>query len=97
MLLFIIAWQRELCNSYEVRIKQLQQELSAFKSEAARAESSMSEALAVKNSEIDALVNSLEVLKKQASASEGKATSLQVLLLTVKFFYCALCLVQGHV
>ena len=94
MLLFAISWQRELCNSYEVQIRQLQQVLSASKSEAARVESSMSEALAVKNSEIDALVNSLEVLKKQASTSEGKATSLQVLLLTVNFFfYCALCLV----
>ncbi|KAM0938300.1 putative Golgin subfamily A member 5 protein [Dioscorea sansibarensis] len=73
----LLVAERELCNSYEVQIRQLQQELSASKSEAARVESSMSEALAVKNSEIDALVNSLEVLKKQASTSEGKATSLQ--------------------
>ncbi|KAJ0986410.1 hypothetical protein J5N97_004766 [Dioscorea zingiberensis] len=74
----LLVAERELCNSYEARIKQLEQELSASKSEAARVESSMSEALAVKNSEIDALVNSLDVLKKQASASEGKVSSLQV-------------------
>ena len=38
----------------------------------------MIEALAAKNSEIEALVNSMDALKKQAALSEGNLTSLQV-------------------
>ena len=39
----------------------------------------MLEALAAKNSEIEALVNSMDALKKQAALSEGNLASLQVL------------------
>lgn len=38
----------------------------------------MVEALAAKNSEIEALVSSLDALKKQAALSEGNLASLQV-------------------
>lgn len=38
----------------------------------------MVEALAAKNSEIEALVSSMDALKKQAALSEGNLASLQV-------------------
>lgn len=38
----------------------------------------MAEALAAKNSEIEALVSSIDTLKKQAALSEGNLASLQV-------------------
>lgn len=47
--------------------------------EVTRVESNMSDALAAKNSEIEALANSLDALKKEAAASESKLASLQVL------------------
>lgn len=59
-------------------MKQLQQDLSESKSEVSRVESNMVEALAAKNSEIEALVSSLDTLKKQAASSEGNLASLQV-------------------
>ncbi|KAK3210637.1 hypothetical protein Dsin_015343 [Dipteronia sinensis] len=74
----LLVAERELSKSYEARIKQLQQELSASKSEVSRVESSMVEALAAKNSEIEALVNSTDALKKQAALSEGNLASLQM-------------------
>ncbi|KAK1549599.1 hypothetical protein Q3G72_004515 [Acer saccharum] len=74
----LLVAERELSKSYEARIKQLQQELSASKSEVSRVESSMVEALAAKNSEIEALVNSTDALKKQAAISEGNLASLQM-------------------
>lgn len=40
----------------------------------------MVEALAAKNSEIEALVSSMDALKKQAALSEGNLASLQVSL-----------------
>ncbi|OMO82669.1 putative Golgin-84 [Corchorus capsularis] len=73
----LLVAERELSKSYEARIKQLQQELSESKSEVTRVESSMVEALAAKNSEIEALVNSMDALKKQAALSEGNLASLQ--------------------
>ncbi|XP_041007273.1 golgin candidate 1-like isoform X2 [Juglans microcarpa x Juglans regia] len=73
---FLIA-ERELAKSYEVHIKQLQQDLSESKSEVSRVESNMVEALAAKNSEIKALVGSLDALKKQTALSEGNLASLQ--------------------
>ena len=76
----MFPWQRELSKSYEARIKQLQQDLSVSKSDVTRVESNMIEALAAKNSEIEALVNSMDALKKQAALSEGNLTSLQVWL-----------------
>jgi hypothetical protein len=38
----------------------------------------MLEALAAKNSEIEALISSMDALKKQAALSEGNLASLQV-------------------
>ncbi|WOK99301.1 golgin-84 [Canna indica] len=73
----LLVAERELTNSYEARIKQLQQDLSLSKMEVARVESNMSDALAAKNSEIEALVNSLDALKKEAAASEEKLASFQ--------------------
>ncbi|KAL5771149.1 hypothetical protein ACOSP7_015303 [Xanthoceras sorbifolium] len=74
----LLVAERELSKSYEASIKQLQQELSASKSEVSRVESGMVEALAAKNTEIEALVNSIDALKKQAALSEGNLASLQM-------------------
>lgn len=73
----LLAAERELSKSYEDQIKQLQLELAAAKKEVAKVESSMVEALAAKNSEIETLVSSLDNLKKQAALSEGNMASLQ--------------------
>ncbi|KAK8660078.1 hypothetical protein V6N13_051014 [Hibiscus sabdariffa] len=73
----LLIAERELSKSYEARIKQLQQDLSVSKNEVTRIESNMVEALAAKNSEIEALVNSMDTLKKQAASSEGNLASLQ--------------------
>ncbi|XWS26785.1 hypothetical protein CRYUN_Cryun26dG0060000 [Craigia yunnanensis] len=73
----LIIAERELSKSYEARIKQLQKDLSVSKNEVTRVESNMVEALAAKNSEIEALVNSMDALKKQAALSEGNLASLQ--------------------
>ncbi|XP_039018109.1 golgin candidate 1-like isoform X1 [Hibiscus syriacus] len=73
----LLIAERELSKSYEARIKQLQQDLSVSKSEVTRIESNMVEALAAKNSEIEALVNSMDALKKQAALYEGNLASLQ--------------------
>lgn len=75
---FFSGWQRELSKSYESHIKQLQQDISESKTEVTRVESSMVDALAAKNSEIEALVSSMDALKKQAALSEGNLASLQV-------------------
>uniref|UniRef100_A0A2P2M9S0 Uncharacterized protein MANES_16G110100 n=2 Tax=Rhizophora mucronata TaxID=61149 RepID=A0A2P2M9S0_RHIMU len=73
----LLSAEREITKSYEARIKQLQQDLSISKSEVTRVESNMAAALATKNSEIEALVSSMEALKKQAAVSEGNLASLQ--------------------
>eukprot|EP00268_Persea_americana_P030268 TRINITY_DN2931_c0_g2_i1.p1 TRINITY_DN2931_c0_g2~~TRINITY_DN2931_c0_g2_i1.p1 ORF type:complete len:714 (-),score=225.17 TRINITY_DN2931_c0_g2_i1:252-2393(-) len=73
----LLVSERERSNSYEARIKQLQQDLSVSKSSVSKIESDMADALAAKNSEIEALVTSMDALKKQAAASEGKLASLQ--------------------
>ncbi|XP_048423330.1 golgin candidate 1-like isoform X2 [Pyrus x bretschneideri] len=73
----LLMSERELSKSYEARIKQLQKDLSTSKSEVTRIESNMVEALAAKNSEIEALVGSMDGLKKQAALSEGNLASLQ--------------------
>ncbi|XP_068343413.1 golgin candidate 1-like isoform X2 [Pyrus communis] len=73
----LLMSERELSKSYEARIKQLQKDLSTSKSEVTRIESNMVEALAAKNSEIEALVSSMDGLKKQAALSEGNLASLQ--------------------
>lgn len=74
----ILLYQRERSNSYEASIKQLQKDLSLSRIEASKIESSMGDALAAKNAEIEALVGSMDALKKQASAAEAKLASLQV-------------------
>ncbi|KAJ4958516.1 hypothetical protein NE237_025627 [Protea cynaroides] len=73
----LLIAERERSNSYERQIRQLQQDLSISKMEVTRVESNISEALAAKNSEIEALVSSMDAFKKQASVSEGKLASLQ--------------------
>ncbi|KAJ8527968.1 hypothetical protein K7X08_015419 [Anisodus acutangulus] len=73
----LLVAERELSKSCEARIKQLQKDLSAAKKEVSRVESSMTEALAAKNAEIEALVSSTDALKKQAALSEGNLASLQ--------------------
>lgn len=78
LLNIILLKQRELTKSYEARIKQLQQDLFTSKSEVTKVEVNMAEALAAKNSEIEALVSSMDALKKQAALSEGNLASLQV-------------------
>ncbi|XP_042485750.1 golgin candidate 1-like [Macadamia integrifolia] len=73
----LLITERERSSSYEAQIRQLHQELSISKVEVTRVESNIAEALAAKNSEIEALVNSMEAFKKQAAVSEGKLASLQ--------------------
>ncbi|XP_015061339.1 golgin candidate 1 [Solanum pennellii] len=73
----LLVAERELSKSCEARIKQLQKDLSAAKKEVSRADSSMADALAAKNAEIEALVSSMDALKKQAALSEGNLASLQ--------------------
>ncbi|CAL9081233.1 unnamed protein product [Musa acuminata var. zebrina] len=80
----LLVAERELTSSYEASIKQLQQDLSGSKMEVARVESNLSDALAAKNSEIDALVNSLDALKKEAATSEEKLASLQMDMDTIR-------------
>ncbi|XP_074280920.1 golgin candidate 1 isoform X2 [Silene latifolia] len=73
----LLTAERELSKSCEDRIKKLQQDLSSAKREVGRVESNMTEALGAKNAEIETLVSSLEVLKKQAASYEGNMASLQ--------------------
>ncbi|ESQ50363.1 hypothetical protein EUTSA_v10001922mg [Eutrema salsugineum] len=73
----LLSAEQELTKSYEASIRQLQKDLSASKSEVTKVESSMVEALAAKNSEIEALVSSMDALKNQAALNEGKLSSLQ--------------------
>lgn len=74
----LLVAERELSRSYEARIKQLEQELSVYKTEVTKVESNLAEALAAKNSEIETLVSSIDALKKQAALSEGNLASLQM-------------------
>lgn len=74
----LLVAERELSRSFEARIKQLQQELTVYKSEVTKVESNLAEALAAKNSEIETLVSSIDALKKQAALSEGNLASLQM-------------------
>lgn len=67
-----------MSKSYEIRIHQLEGDLSSYKSEVTRVESNMAEALTAKNSEIESLVSSMDAIKKQAALSEGNLASMQV-------------------
>nr|XP_025647680.1 golgin candidate 1 [Arachis hypogaea] len=67
----LLTVERELSKSYEANIKQLQKDLSESKREVTRVESNMVEALAAKNAEIEALLSSMDALKRQAAQSEG--------------------------
>ncbi|KAK1354803.1 Golgin candidate 1 [Heracleum sosnowskyi] len=73
----LLVAERELSKSYEIRIHQLEGDLSSYKSEVTRVESNMGEALTAKNSEIESLVSSMDAIKKQAALSEGNLASLQ--------------------
>ncbi|CDP03270.1 unnamed protein product [Coffea canephora] len=73
----LLIAERDLSRSYEERIKHLQKDLSVSKSDVTRVESNMADALAAKNAEIEALVNSVDGLKRQAALSEGNLASLQ--------------------
>ncbi|KAL0333855.1 UNVERIFIED_CONTAM: Golgin candidate 1 [Sesamum angustifolium] len=72
----LLVAERELTKSYGLHIKQLQKDLSASKGEVSRVEANMVEALS-SNAEIEALVSSVDALKKQAALSEGNLASLQ--------------------
>nr|VDD29080.1 unnamed protein product [Brassica oleracea] len=73
----LLTAEQELTKSYEASIRQLQKDLSASKTELTKVESSMVEALAAKNTEIEALVSAMDALKNQAALNEGKVSSLQ--------------------
>jgi seryl-tRNA synthetase len=73
----LLTAEQELTKSYEASIRHLQKDLSAAKSEVTKVESSMVEALAAKNSEIETLVSAMDALKNQAALNEGKLSSLQ--------------------
>ncbi|RYR57539.1 hypothetical protein Ahy_A05g023250 isoform A [Arachis hypogaea] len=74
----LLTAERELSKSYEANIKQLQKDLSESKREVTRVESNMVEALAAKNAEIEALLSSMDALKRQAAQSEGNLASIQL-------------------
>lgn len=73
----LLTAEQELTKSYEASIRQLQKDLSASKTEVTKVESNMVEALAAKNTEIEALVSAMDALKNQAALNEGKVSSLQ--------------------
>ncbi|XP_058094419.1 golgin candidate 1-like [Magnolia sinica] len=73
----LLVAERGRSNSYEAHIKQLQQDMSASKIAVTKVESDMADALVAKNSEIEALISSMDAVKKQAAVSEGKLASLQ--------------------
>ncbi|MED6210667.1 hypothetical protein PIB30_066361 [Stylosanthes scabra] len=75
----LLSAERELNKSSEARVKQLQKDLSQNKREVSKVESNMVEALAEKNSEIEALLSSIDAVKKQVALSEGNISSLQAL------------------
>ncbi|KAL3625440.1 hypothetical protein CASFOL_030894 [Castilleja foliolosa] len=73
----LLVAERELTKSYGAHIRQLQKDLSASKGEANRVEANMVDALSAKNAEIEALVGSVDSLKKQAALAERNLESLQ--------------------
>ncbi|KAE9600336.1 putative Golgin subfamily A member 5 protein [Lupinus albus] len=73
----LLTAERELSKSCEARIQQLQKDLSESKREVTRVESNLAEALAAKNGEIEALLSSMEAVKRQAALSEGNLASMQ--------------------
>ncbi|XP_014511833.1 golgin-84 isoform X1 [Vigna radiata var. radiata] len=73
----LLTAERELGKSYEASIKQLQKDLSESKREVTRVEANMAEALAAKNAEIEALLSSMDAVKRQAALSEGNLASMQ--------------------
>ncbi|MED6180594.1 hypothetical protein PIB30_011630 [Stylosanthes scabra] len=75
----LLSVERELNKSSEARVKQLQKDLSQNRREVSKVETNMVEALAEKNSEIEALLNSIEAVKKHVALSEGNISSLQAL------------------
>ncbi|KAG9449123.1 hypothetical protein H6P81_009088 [Aristolochia fimbriata] len=79
----LLVAERERSSAYEAHVKLLQQELSTSKSTVNKIESSMSDALAAKNSEIASLVTSMEAMKKQLAVSEGQLASLQANMETI--------------
>lgn len=52
--------------------------MSESKREVTRVEANMAEALAAKNAEIEALLSSMDAVKRQAALSEGNLASMQV-------------------
>ncbi|XP_077228753.1 golgin-84-like [Tasmannia lanceolata] len=82
----LLVAERERSNSFEARVKQLQHDLSVSKIAVNKIESNMGDALAAKNSEIEALVSSNDALKKQAAVSEGKLASLQGMMQIEEIF-----------
>ncbi|KAL6560953.1 hypothetical protein OROHE_006130 [Orobanche hederae] len=76
----LLVAERELTKSYEAHIKQLQKDISTSKGEVSRVEENMVDALSAKNAEIEALVSSVDSLKKQAALAEGNLSSLQASL-----------------
>ncbi|EYU30718.1 hypothetical protein MIMGU_mgv1a004773mg [Erythranthe guttata] len=73
----LLVAERELTKSYEAHIKKLQKDQSISKGEVSRVEANMLEALSAKNAEIEALVASVDALKKQAASAEENLASLQ--------------------
>lgn len=69
--------EREENSNLRTKIKEMQSELASARAAVSSVESEMSSALASKNAEIEALLSSLESLKKQAALSEGKLAALQ--------------------
>ncbi|KAI5059900.1 hypothetical protein GOP47_0024320 [Adiantum capillus-veneris] len=73
----LLLKEREENNSLRIKIKEVQLELISARAAVTTVESEMSSAFASKNSEIEALLASLEGVKKQAAHSEGKLAALQ--------------------
>ncbi|XP_031493617.1 golgin candidate 1 [Nymphaea colorata] len=79
----LLVAERDKRNSCEAQIRLLQQDLAASRTAISRVESEMADALSSKNAEINDLSSTVDSLKKQASASEGKLASLQADMETV--------------
>eukprot|EP01018_Ginkgo_biloba_P001283 Gb_23096 [translate_table: standard] len=73
----LLVAEREEKNAFDARVKQLQREISLARAAASAVEAEMADALASKNTEIEALITSMESLKKQAAVAEGKLATLQ--------------------
>eukprot|EP01018_Ginkgo_biloba_P025659 Gb_16119 [translate_table: standard] len=73
----LLIAEREEKNAFDARVKQLQREISLARATASVVEAKMADMLASKNTEIEALITSMQSLKKQVVEAKGKLATLQ--------------------